>query len=194
MNFINTFFLRAKHWQIFVLLFGVFFFGQAAALISIATISPQFVNFGRIGLLIGGVTEVWGGCFIGWFWSMGSFLSSIVQSTMRTKTRFFHFACIYPLRYIPVFIGVFQSPNPITLAIIFPLHFFGMFCMFYLLYFVSKNLVMAETNKPASFSDLAGPFFLIWLFPIGIWMIQPKVNRLYAQRMIGERPDGVSAG
>jgi uncharacterized RDD family membrane protein YckC len=54
-----------------------------------------------------------------------------------------------------------------------------MFCMLYLLYFVSKNLVLAETRKPASFPDYAGPFFLIWFFPIGIWFTQPRINRLY---------------
>jgi hypothetical protein len=23
-------------------------------------------------------------------------------------------------------------------------------------------------------------FFLIWFFPIGVWIIQPRINRLYA--------------
>jgi hypothetical protein len=53
--------------------------------------------------------------------------------------------------------------------------------MFYNLYFVSKNLVVAETGKPASFHDYAGPFFLIWFFPIGIWFIQPGSTE-YMQR------------
>jgi uncharacterized RDD family membrane protein YckC len=46
---------------------------------------------------------------------------------------------------------------------------------------VSKNLVLAETSKPASFYDYAGPFFLIWFFPIGVWFTQPRINRLYEQ-------------
>ncbi len=53
--------------------------------------------------------------------------------------------------------------------------------MFYDLYFVSKNLVLAETSKSASFYDYAGPFFLIWFFPVGVWFIQPRINRLYGQ-------------
>jgi uncharacterized RDD family membrane protein YckC len=56
-----------------------------------------------------------------------------------------------------------------------------MFCMFYDVYFVSKNLVLAETSKSASFYDYARPFFLIWFFPVGVWFIQPRINRLHGQ-------------
>jgi|HubBroStandDraft_2_1064218.scaffolds.fasta_scaffold26755_3 hypothetical protein len=76
---------------------------------------------------------------------------------------------------------VFKSINAVLLSLIFPLHFLAMFCLFYLLYFVSKSLVLAETCKPASFNDYAGPFFLIWFFPIGIWFIQPRINRQYME-------------
>jgi hypothetical protein len=62
--------------------------------------------------------------------------------------------------------------------VIFPLHLLAMFCMFYQLYFVSKNLVLAETGRPASFSDYAGLFLALWFFPIGIWIVQPRINRL----------------
>jgi hypothetical protein len=76
----------------------------------------------------------------------------------------------------------FLNPNPSMIAVILPLHFFAMFCLFYDLYFVSKNLVMVETGKRVTFYDYAGPFFLIWFFPIGIWFIQPRINRLYEQK------------
>src|SRR5262249_22613374 len=44
---------------------------------------------------------------------------------------------------------------------------------------ISKSLVLAETTKPASFYDYAGPFFLLWFFPLGVWFTQPRINRLY---------------
>jgi hypothetical protein len=62
-----------------------------------------------------------------------------------------------------------------------------MYCMFYLLYFVSKSLVLAETDKTATFYDYAGPFFLMWFYPIGIWIIQPRINRLYSERGNAEK-------
>jgi hypothetical protein len=50
------------------------------------------------------------------------------------------------------------TPGLGTTAFIISLHLFCMFCLFYGLYFVSKNLVMAETGKPASFTITRGHF------------------------------------
>jgi hypothetical protein len=118
-----------------------------------------------------------------WLWSMGSFLSSIVAPSLRLRVGFFRFALIYPaLYFLPFFYIVFiLNPKPTVLTLIVPFHLFATFCMFYSLYFVSKSLALAETSKPATFYDYAGPFFLIWLFPIGIWIVQPRINRIYAQ-------------
>ena len=182
MNVIVSFFLRAKHWQIFFLLVAVSFVGDVAIMSSIWATPRSPEDFGKITLLFGAVMVLFMFCFLGWLWSMGSFLTSIVQPTLRLNTGFFHFALIYPALYIFVFLALFQSTKPALLAIIFPLHLFAMFCMFYDLYFVSKSLVLAETSKPASFYDYAGAFFLIWFFPIGVWFTQPRINRLYAKR------------
>jgi hypothetical protein len=69
-----------------------------------------------------------------------------------------------------------------------------MFCLFYSVRFVSKSLTLAETCKPASFYEYAGPFFLIWFYPIGVWLVQPRVNRLYAGRSSVERSTTLTAG
>jgi len=113
---------------------------------------------------------------------MGSFFNSIVKLELRLKSGFFRVALIYLPFYLVFNIATFQSFSPGLLELILPLHLFVMICMFYLLYFVSKSLVMAETNKPASFCDYAGPFFLLWFFPVGIWIVQPRVNRLYSEK------------
>jgi hypothetical protein len=55
-------------------------------------------------------------------------------------------------------------------------------CLIYILYFDSKSLALAERNESVSFYDYVGPFFLLWFFPIGIWIIQPKINRLYVEK------------
>jgi hypothetical protein len=54
-----------------------------------------------------------------------------------------------------------------------------MFCIFYCFYFTAKVLKTVELQKPVTFNDYAGEFFLIWFFPIGIWFIQPRINRLF---------------
>lgn len=181
MNLIASFFLRAKHWQLFLLFVGAGIVGDVVLTASMLTMAGTTVDFGKIGLLFGGVMMTFMLSFLAWFWSMGSFLNSIAQPALRLKMFFFRFTLIYPALYIPLFITLFQSTKPLLLVIIFPLHFFVMFCIFYNLYFVAKALVLAETNKPALFYDYAGPFFQMWFFPIGIWFTQPRINRLYLQ-------------
>jgi hypothetical protein len=28
------------------------------------------------------------------------------------------------------------------------------------------------------FRDFAGEFFLVWFYPVGVWIIQPKINKM----------------
>ena len=177
---ITSFFLRAKHWQIFILVFVVYLVGQIALVGSIM--------FSKGGLLAGLVMTLSTLSLFVWFWSLGSYFNSIVRPELRMKSGFFRVALIYPPFYFVFFIATFESLSPGLFGLIIPLHLFAMVCMFYLLYFVSKSLVLAETSKPALFYDYAGPFFLLWFFPIGIWIVQPKVNRLYSERQNAEPP------
>jgi len=62
------------------------------------------------------------------------------------------------------------------------------------IYFVSKSLVLAETGRPAVFYDYAGPFFLVWFFPIGVWIVQPRINRLYERKLAEPSNEAGSRG
>lgn len=112
---------------------------------------------------------------------MGSFLNSVTQAPNRLNIWSFRLALIYPAVYLIAFF-LFVSQRSGMPALVIPFHLFAMFCMFYDLYFVSKSLVIAETGHAASFYDFSGPFFLLWFFPIGVWIIQPRVNRLFRDR------------
>jgi hypothetical protein len=63
--------------------------------------------------------------------------------------------------------------------IVIPFHFFAFFCQIYGWYFVSKAIALAEAARPASSGDYIGFFFCFWVFPVGVWIIQPRINRLY---------------
>ena len=66
----------------------------------------------------------------------------------------------------------------IIALIIFSLHLYAMFGLFYGIYFISRALSIAE-DKGSKVDDYIGYFFLLWFFPIGIWFIQPKINILH---------------
>ncbi len=190
MNSITSFFLRAKHWQIFLLFFGMMLLAQIAMFGSMLSGTGQDLGKGLLPFFA--VTLLCMLCFNGWFWIMGSFLNSLVGLPLRPRLGLFRFALIYPILYLPIFMISFPQ-QPTTFAIIFPLHLLATFCMFYLLNFVARNLVLAETGRKVTFYDYAGPFFLLWFFPIGVWIVQPRINRLYAERKIHETSGEVTA-
>ncbi len=183
MNPLARFLLRAKHWQVFILVTGPFFIGMAIEFNSDWSTIPLTEGFGTSDLKSAFLWFLFMYCFLAWQWATGSFLNSIVHTALKMKTGFFRFSLVYPALYFFVFWATFHSSEPVVFAVIFPLHAFATFCMFYQLYFVSKSLVSAETGRPAGFFDYAGVFFSIWFFPVGIWTIQPRVNHLYEKSL-----------
>jgi hypothetical protein len=145
-------------------------------------------DFGPFGLVFLGLMILYLLGFLAWFGSMGLFFRSIAKPELRTGTQFFYFSLVYPVVYVPIFFFLVVPDIGLPVWVILPLHLACMVCLLYLLYFTSKNLVLVETGKPVSFYEYAGPFFLLWFFPIGVWVIQPKVNRLYGQRYGTIRP------
>ena len=130
------------------------------------------------------------GLFFGWFYSLGTQLFKRLPPTARMSLTRFKLFLFVPAAYM-IFLLMFMfssathissggQPNSAIFAIIFPLHLFSMFCLFYCLYFNAKALKTVELQKPVTFGDYAGEFFLLWFFPVGLWIIQPRVNRLFA--------------
>lgn len=62
--------------------------------------------------------------------------------------------------------------------VIMPLHVSAMLSIFYAMIFAAKTIKSAELNKEATLSDYLGDFFLIWFYPLGIWILQPRIQKL----------------
>jgi type IV secretory pathway VirB3-like protein len=181
MDLFSTFFLRAKPWQIFLLLLGVGYGGTFINYLLVGEVSLQRVGESRLTLLaiVSGLS-MFG--FLSWFWRIGSFLCSIVKPALRPNAGFFGVTVAYPVLYGFAVPTLFTSANSTLSAVLLPLHLCAMACIVYDFYFVSKCLALVHAGKPKSFSDFAGTFFLLLFFPIGVWIIQPKVNHLYRSR------------
>lgn len=187
-----TKFLTLKHWQLFGLLLGlpmIFQFIFMGSMISNNNPTIVFKAFPIIMILYMGL-------FLGWFYSLGTNLHKKLPETVNMNLKKFKIFLLIPTVYM-LFISFYMSslfsnvstniePNPAIFGIIFPLHLFSMFCIFYCLYFISKELKAVEWQKPVTFSDYAGEFFLIWFFPLGIWIIQPRINKLFENITDGE--------
>jgi hypothetical protein len=134
---ITSFFLRAKHWQVFVLMWGTYFVGTMALVGSVP--EGPVENPLKVGLLSEAVMLPFILCSMGWLWSMGLFLFSIAEPSLKLNIHYFRFAIIFPTLYLLTGLPFFLSRNPIVENIIVPLHLLALFCFLYALYFVSNE-------------------------------------------------------
>jgi type IV secretory pathway VirB3-like protein len=194
MNFLSSLFVRAKHWQIFLLGNGLCYAALFIEYLLVGERSLPTLGEYRLTLLgIASGLSMFG--FLSWFWCVGYFLYAIVKPELRPKAGFFGVALAYPVLYGFAVPTLFVSSNPALAAVLLPLHLFAMICLIYDLYFVSRSLALAETGTPKVFSDFAGTFFLLCFFPIGVWIVQPKVNRYMGPRetaLFGKVIEGLS--
>jgi len=180
-----TKFLTIKHWQLFGLLMGIPLIFQMISIGSIVSSNDPTAEFKFLPVMM----ILYLGLFLGWFYSLGTNLHKKLPKTVNMNLKKFKIFLLIPAVYIVLFSFYMSSmffnvstgvePNPAIFGLIFPLHLFSMFCIFYCLYFISKELKAVEWQKPVTFSDFAGEFFLIWFFPLGIWIIQPRINKLF---------------
>ena len=168
MPVIARLFLRAKHWQIFLFLVALCVLDWR---LTANSSSAEILT--ALEFLIGAA----------WICLMGLFLNSITRPSLRVKTRLFCVALIYSSLYGYLEAAFPGNDSPFAFVKIL-LAVFAAICGIYVLRFVSKALILAETGKPASFYDYVGILLLnIWYFPIGVWIIQPRINDLYAETM-----------
>ncbi|MCW8897362.1 MAG: hypothetical protein OQJ96_08090 [Flavobacteriales bacterium] len=191
-------FLKAKHWQLFLLTFGIpmgfqfIMMGSMISNIGTSTNSDPTIMFNYMKLFPI-IMLVFMGIFFGWFWSVAIGLQSKVPESVKMKVKKFKVFFFIPMVYmllITLFMLISMNglmtngtePSGALIGILFtiivPLHLFSMFCIFYSLYFVAKTFKTVELQREVSFSDFVGEFFLIWFYPIGIWFIQPKINKM----------------
>jgi len=193
-------FLKAKHWQLFIFMFGIPFIFQILMMVTIfsninSNENPDpkiFINafsFLPIAILINT------GALFGWFWSIAIGFQKYIPSNIKmsiTRFKVFFFIPLVYLIAITLLIGGFLSQisqmgvdqsNVETMSssigMIFPLHILSMFGIFHSMYFAAKTFKIVELQKEVSFSEFAGEFFLLWFYFIGVWILQPKINKMF---------------
>jgi len=191
-------FLKAKHWQLFCLMFGIPFVFQFVIMGVLfsnidAETNPHPTEIFNIFKFFPIMMILYMGVFFGWFWSIAIGLQKKVPENVIMKTKKFKIFFFIPLVYIltiSILMGIMFSsiiqngaePNIGVIggiaSIILPLHLLSMFGMFYSMYFTAKTFKTVELQKEVSFGDFAGEFFMLWFFAIGIWILQPKINKM----------------
>jgi len=194
-------FLRAKHWQLFLLSFGipivleiVMMAGFFSQVLQHPNVPPDPFEFFSFFKLFPFIMLLCVGTLLGWQWSVVTGLQKLLPAGITMKVTTFKTFLIIPAIYISLIMGFlfyFVSAGfhrsevvdygiyiSISFAVIVPLHLFSIFCLFYCMYFVAKTIKTVELQREVNFSDFVGEFFLTWFFPIGVWILQPRINKM----------------
>lgn len=176
-----------KHWQVFGLLMGVPMFLQFIIMGHIKANNNPAVMISFFPLVL--ILSV--GLFSGWYYAVGTNLYKKLPETATINLKLFKIFLFIPVVYVLLFsmfihgmlgegeISKIGHPTPTSFAIFIPLNLFLIFCFFYCIYFIGKALKIVECQKNMTFIDCIVEILLIWIFPIGVWVIQPRINKLF---------------
>jgi hypothetical protein len=165
MNFI----LRLKHWQVFIILI-------------IGLIIGNFEIEGKqtlttILLLTGMLT------YFSWILFVGHGLYQLLPNKIELNYNLFLMnSFIWLTAYIIVM--VISDGQGMTFSGVEAIPgFYVFFAFLHFLIFPARTLKSIEKDRKADIGECIGDFFLIVFLPIGIWFLQPRINKVTAGRL-----------
>jgi hypothetical protein len=206
-NQMNTF-LKLKHWQLFGVLAGipaVFQFVATGWVVAntdlmkflwqlpfnparwqdIVALIPIKLVAGYYAVMM----VLFAALIFCWLYSLGTNLCKRLPEAIKMNltgfklSLFIAVACkVFSAAYMYFLFGGISAGgewHAATFAVLVPLQLMSMFCTFYCFYFIAKALKTIELQQAVTFNDCALEFFGIWIFPVGIWFVQPKINKIF---------------
>lgn len=178
--------MLAESWQVFLVIVGSMFLGV------LITAWAELERVSHIiGILANYLSEV---LLAGWFYVVGTSLARISPEGLKLRTRWFVFNLIYFLLYslVLLFFAVAiltpsQFPFDVEdVLLLLPLHLYAVYAAFSIVAFVSRALVSVELHQSVPFSIYGGTFLLLFFFPFGIWIVQPRIQVIFRERISHE--------
>ena len=206
-------FLEAKAWQLFVLLLGLPLLAQIFAMSAVfSRINHADFDQTSRSLLLSlgfsfGVGIIAAATQFGWMWSIGKYLHSLLPDGVRMNGRLFRLALAVPL--VVGLLGlafaawvlshIFNDtetglelqlePLPILLPFLSIFMLLGLLSFVALLfayYFCGKSLKSIELGREALLGDWIGEACLVWLSFVGVWILQPRIQKVLKNKIADE--------
>jgi hypothetical protein len=114
-------------------------------------------------------------------WIHGFLFSLYCETGTEDENRTFSLCSGLPRAYFPIFLSLVIPDGAIPVWVQLSLYLVCIACFVYLFHFVAKNLVMVKIKKALAAQQILPSIFASVFFPLGVWIIQPEVNRLYAE-------------
>ena len=199
--------LELKHWHLFVLIYvgpflmtGVYmvnFFRLMSNIRENAYMSPDEV----FSQMFSGMPWVFLGSFVftlilyAWMWSIGHVLYPMRPAGVRMNLNVFKATIIIPIITTVIAMGlmvnffdtmsdmaVYERAEPpaafFNFILIFPLQLLTLFCSFYNFWFCARMIKTVETQRENSMGDYLIDIIFLWFNVVGIWFLQPRLNRI----------------
>lgn len=157
---ISNFFLKSKAWQLFLLYLGLFVLGGIFWSINL----PKYLR----QVIIPTISIV--GVY--WAYNLGINLHRKLQNKNNLKINLLIISLV--TAYLLIAFPQYIAENYRSTMLLF-----GNGLYFYCVYFLSKTLVTVESGKDANFYEYGGTFFLVYMMPLGIFWLQPRINKIF---------------
>ena len=156
-------FLKLKHWKMFL----IWILGSIQMNIFMKT-QIWFISF-----------IVYFGLIFGWIYSIGKVLNEKNAEILK-KLNIWSIAYIisiipFVINFHNLEIGYFEEMNQLVSI---PAGIMAFISIVNVVLISAKSLKQKEENKELTFSNYAKEFFLIIYMVIGIWILQPKLNKI----------------
>jgi MFS family permease len=178
--------IELKHWQLFLIIVGIpllvmllegFTYQETEG--EAFTISAVL----RLAMVIPFLT------FYFWLWSCGYLLNEKIKDSLNTHSSYFSLA-VGTSAFATFFLTVYGALlgnrgqeyaefNTMTYIGFGLVVFIALFTFLMAASFLAKTLVRAEREAHVKSADYYSEFIMILVFPIGIWMLQPRIQKAY---------------
>lgn len=180
-------FLKLRHWQLFALLPGIPFILQMITMITILTTQDFSIMIYILPVIVTYIALI----YFGWMFAVGNNLYLLKEANIRFNIHYFRLlimlglvaAMIFSMSSMYAFqefmsgdIGGWNLPLiSLALNIILITSILG--CV----YFTAGAIKVVEMQKQIQFKDFMVEFLLLCFFPVGIWIIQPRINKIFKE-------------
>lgn len=172
--------LKLKHWQIF----GLFIIIPPLMIVSGPMLykTTGINSFNFVFPLL--ATFIMAITYFGWIWSVTvnlyKYIPRDVQFDLDKFKNFFRLSLIIFFVITPL-AKVFLGANSGLISFVLGLISLSLF--FYCIYLTSTIINSLSKKNGKESSNLFIDFLLIWILPIGIWVIQPKINLFLTDKL-----------
>jgi hypothetical protein len=167
--------LEAKHWQLFMLIVGIH-------IVSLLLIRVNAENLLFYEIYLPWIWPIPVVIFYGWLWSIFFHFKGYRPKGSKSYGVVFVASslCSLSLLFASVLYAIrtdFISSNEGSDAIGW-LNLLFVLCTLCCIVCVSRIIKLVELHRTVRLIEYLGDFFLMLFYPIGIWIIQPRINRI----------------